>query len=40
MSRAIQLEGFKLSEGVNMAGKINIMQAEVNETDVVKDTRA
>ena len=41
MSRAIQLEvGFQLSEGVNMAGKINIMQAEINETDVVKDTRA
>ena len=41
MSRAIQLEaGFQLSEGVNMARKINIMQAEVNETDVVKDTRA
>ena len=41
MSRAIQLEaGFQLYEGVNMARKINIMQAEVNETDVVKDTRA
>ena len=41
MSRAIQLEaGFQLSEGVNVARKINIMQAEVNETDVVKDTRA
>ena len=41
MSRAIQLEaGFQLSEGVNMARKINIMQVEVNETDVVKDTRA
>ena len=41
MSRAIQLEaGFQLSEGVNMARKINIMQAEVIETDVVKDTRA
>ena len=41
MSRAIQLEvGFQLSEGVNMARKINIMQAEINETDVVKDTRA
>ena len=41
MSRAIQREaGFQLSEGVNMARKINIMQAEVNETDVVKDTRA
>ena len=39
MSRAIQLEaGFQLSEGVNMARKINIMQAEVNKTDVVKDT--
>ena len=41
MSRAIQLEaGFQLSEGVNMARKINIMQAEINETNVVKDTRA
>ena len=41
MSRAIQLEaGFQLSEGVNMARKINIMQAEINETEVVKDTRA
>ena len=40
MSRAIQLEtDFQLSEGVNMARKTN-MQAEVNETDVVKDTRA
>ena len=34
MSRAIQLEArFQLSEGVN------IMQAEINETEVVKDTR-
>ena len=41
MSQAIQLEaGFQLSEGVNMAWKINIMQAEINETEVVKDTRA
>ena len=41
MSRAIQLEaGFQLSEGVNMAQSINIMQTEVNETEVVKDTRA
>ena len=41
MSRAIQLEaGFQLSEGVNMAQKINIMQAEINETEVMKDTRA
>ena len=41
MSQAIQLEaGFQLSEGVNMARKINIMQAEINETEVVKDTRA
>ena len=41
MSRTIQLEAsFQLSEGVNMARKINIMQAEVNEIDVVKDTRA
>ena len=41
MSRAIQLEaGFQLSEGVNMARRVNIMQAEVNKTEVVKDTRA
>ena len=41
MSRAIQLEaGFQLSEGVNMARKINIMQAEINETEVMKDMRA
>ena len=41
MSRAIKLEaGFQLSEGVNMAWRVNIMQAEVNETEVVKDTRA
>ena len=41
MSRAIQLEaGFQLSEGVNMAPRVNIMQAEVNETKVVKDTWA
>ena len=41
MSRAIQLEaGFQLSEGVNMARKVNIMQTEVNETDAVKDTAA
>ena len=41
MSWAIQLEaGFQLSEGVNMARKINIMQAEINETEVMKDTRA
>ena len=41
MSRAIQLEvGFQLSKGVNMARKINIMQAEINETDVDVDTRA
>ena len=41
MSQAIQLEaGFQLSEGVNMAWKINIMQAEINETEVMKDTRA
>ena len=40
MSCAIQLEaGFQLSEGVNMARKINVMQAEINETEVVKDTR-
>ena len=41
MSRAIQLEaGFQLSEGVNMAQRVNIMQAKVNETEVVKDTQA
>ena len=41
MSRAIQLEaGFQLSEGVNMAQRVNIMQAEVNKTEVVKDTQA
>ena len=41
MSRAIQLEaGFQLSEGVNMARRVNIMQAKVNKTEVVKDTRA
>ena len=41
MSRAIQLEaGFQLSEGVNMARRVNIMQAKVNETEVVKDTQA
>ena len=34
MSKAIQLEaGFQLSEGVNM-------QAEINETEVIKDARA
>ena len=32
MSKAIQLEaGFQLSEGVNMARRVNIMQAEINE---------
>ena len=41
MSRAIQLEArFQLSEGVNMARRVNITQAEVNETEVIKDTRA
>ena len=41
MSRAIQLEaGFQLSEGINMVPRVNIMQAEVNKTEVVKDTRA
>ena len=36
MSRAIQLEaGFQLSEGVNMARRVNIMQAKVNKTEVV-----
>ena len=41
MSRAIQLEaGFQLSEGVNMARRVNIMQSEVNKTEIVKDTQA
>ena len=41
MSRAKQLEaGFQLSEGMNMAQRVNIMQDEINETKVVKDTRA
>ena len=40
MTRAIQLEGFQLSEEVNMARWVNIMQAEINETEVIKDTRA
>ena len=41
MSRAIQLEaGSQLSEGVNMARWVNIMQAEINETEVIKDARA
>ena len=41
MSKAIQLEaGFQLSEGVNMARWVNIMQAEINETEVIKDARA
>ena len=41
MSKAIQLEaGFQLSEGVNMARWVNIMQAEINETKVIKDARA
>ena len=41
MSRVIQLEArFQLSEGVNMARRVNIMQAKVNETEVVKDTWA
>ena len=41
MSKAIELEaGFQLSEGVNMARRVNIMQAEINETEVIKDARA
>ena len=41
MSRVIQLEaGFQLSEGIDMARRVNIMQAEVNETEVVKGTQA
>ena len=41
MSKAIQLEaGFQLSEGVNMARRVNIMQAEIKETEVIKDARA
>ena len=40
-SKAIQLEaGFQLSEGVNIARWVNIMQAEINETKVIKDARA
>ena len=38
MKKAIQLEaGFQLSEGVNVACRINMMQAEVNEVDTLKD---
>ena len=41
MRKAIQLEaGFQLSEGVNMARQVNIMQAEINETEVIKNARA
>ena len=41
MSKAIQLEaGFQLSEGVNMARWVNIMQAKINETEVIKEARA
>ena len=41
MKKAIQLEaGFQLSKGVNMAQRINMMQAEVNEADTLKDPRA
>ena len=41
MSRAIQLEaGFQLSKGVNMARKVNIMQAEINKTEMMNSTRA
>ena len=41
MSRAIQFKvGFQLSKGVNMARKVNIMQVEINKTEMIKDTRA
>ena len=41
IQRAIQLEaGFQLSEGINMARRINVMQAEVNEMETRKDPRA
>ena len=40
MSRAIQEAGFQLSEGVNMARWVNIMQAKINEIEVIKDARA
>ena len=41
MKRAIQLEaGFQLSEGVHMAKRINVMQAEVNEMETGKDPQA
>ena len=41
MKKAIQLEaGFQLSEGVNMARQINVMQAEVSEVEMPHDPRA
>ena len=41
MKKAIQLEaGFQLSEGVNMARRINVMQAEVSEVEMPHDPRA
>ena len=41
MKKAIQLEvGFQLSRGVNMGRRINMMQAEVNKVDTLKDPRA
>ena len=41
MKKAIQLEaGFQLSEGVNMARQINIMQTEVSQVEMPHDPRA
>ena len=41
MKKVIQLEaGFQLSEGVNMAKRINVMQVEVNEVEAGKDPTA
>ena len=41
MKKAIQLEaGFQLSEGVNMARQINVMQAEISEVEMPCDPRA
>ena len=41
IKKAIQLEaGFQLSEGVNMARQINVMQAEVSEVEMPRDPRA
>ena len=41
MKKAIQLKaGFQLSEGVNMARWINVMQAKVSEVEMPCDPRA